>query len=93
MDFIRGAGMCHDGKPILALQSLTNKGNSKIVPTVTPGSGIVTTRAHVRYVVTEYGIADLFGKTLRERAAALISIAHPSARDALTAAAREHRLL
>lgn len=91
VDFIRGAAEGFDGKgkPILAFQSVTAKGVSKIVPLIKPGAGVVTTRAHVRYVVTEYGIADLFGKNLRQRAYALIKIAHPSHRETLTKAAFE----
>lgn len=77
MDFIRGAALSHGGKPIIAMPSTTNKGESKIVPFLKPGAGVVTTRAHVHYVVTEYGVADLFGKNLPQRAKALISIAHP----------------
>ncbi|CAG0906986.1 unnamed protein product, partial [Darwinula stevensoni] len=78
MDFIRGANLSVGGKPIIALSSTTNKGESKIVPFLKPGAGVVTTRAHVHYVITEYGIAYLFGKNLKQRAYALIDIAHPS---------------
>jgi 4-hydroxybutyrate CoA-transferase len=77
MDFIRGASLSPGGKPILALTSRTRHGISRIVSTLKPGAGVVTTRAHVHYVVTEYGIADLYGKTLSERAKALIAIANP----------------
>lgn len=89
VDFIRGSAEAVDGKgkPIIAFPSVTAKGVSKVVPLIKPGSGVVTTRAHVRYVVTEHGIADLFGKSLRQRAHALISIAHPDHREALTKAA------
>jgi acyl-CoA hydrolase len=83
MDFIRGANLSVGGKPIIALSSTTNKGESKIVPFLKPGAGVVTTRAHVHYVITEYGIAYLFGKNLKQRAYALIDIAHPSHREAL----------
>lgn len=85
VDFIRGAAEGFDGKgkPIIALPSVTNKGESKIVPTLKPGAGVVTSRAHVHYVVTEYGIAQLFGKTLRQRAYELIKIAHPDHREKL----------
>ncbi len=83
MDFIRGANLSLGGKPIIALSSTTNKGESKIVPFLKPGAGVVTTRAHVHYVITEYGIAYLFGKNLKQRAYALIDIAHPSHREAL----------
>jgi acyl-CoA hydrolase len=85
VDFIRGAAEGFDGlgKPIIALQSQTNKGESKIVPILKPGAGVVTSRAHVHYVVTEYGIASLFGRSLRQRAYALIQVAHPNHREAL----------
>lgn len=83
MDFMRGATLSPGGKPIIALTSRTRKGISRIVPTLKVGAGVVTTRAHVHYVVTEYGIADLYGKTLHERALALIAIAHPEDRVAL----------
>lgn len=83
MDFIRGASLSPGGKPIIALTSRTRKGISRIVPVLKPGAGVVTTRAHVHYVVTEYGIADLYGKTLRERAKELIQIAHPEDREPL----------
>ncbi|KAF5278477.1 hypothetical protein FQA39_LY05966 [Lamprigera yunnana] len=91
VDFITGASMGHDGlgKPIIALPSATNKKASKIVPTLKVGAGVVTTRAHVQYVVTEYGIAELFGRTLRERAYNLIQIAHPDHREMLEKAAFE----
>ena len=88
MDFIRGAALSPGGKPIIALPSTTSKDESRIVSYLKPGAGVVTTRAHVHYVVTEHGIADLWGKNLRQRAAALIAIAHPSHRDALTIEAR-----
>ncbi len=89
MDFIRGASLSEGGKPIIALKSTTSKGDSRIVPFLKPGAGVVTTRAHVHFVVTEHGIADLWGKNLRQRAAALIAIAHPSHRDGLAAEARK----
>ena len=88
MDFIRGAALSEGGKPIIALKSTTSAGESRIVSYLKPGAGVVTTRAHVHFVVTEHGIADLWGKNLRQRAAALIGIAHPSHRDALAAEAR-----
>lgn len=83
MDFIRGAALSEDGKAIIALSSQTSKGKSKIVPFLKEGAGVVTTRAHVHYVVTEYGIANLFGKNLRQRAYELLGIAHPDHREAL----------
>ena len=83
MDFMRGAALSEGGKPIIALTSRTAKGVSRIVPVLKPGAGVVTTRAHVHYLVTEYGIAYLFGKNLRQRAKALIEIAHPDDRAAL----------
>lgn len=89
MDFIRGAALSENGKPIIALPSRTGKGIPRIVPYLKQGAGVVTTRAHVRYVVTEYGIANLFGKNLRQRAKALISIAHPDDRDMLEKSAFE----
>jgi 4-hydroxybutyrate CoA-transferase len=88
MDFIRGAALSEGGKPIIALPSTTSKGESRVVSYLKPGAGVVSTRAHVHYVVTEHGIADLWGKNLRQRAAALIAIAHPSHRDGLTVEAR-----
>jgi acyl-CoA hydrolase len=81
MDFMRGAALSPGGKPIIALPSTTNKGESKIVPFLKEGAGVVTTRAHVHYVVTEYGVAYLFGKNLRQRAMALMNIAHPMHRE------------
>lgn len=91
VDFIRGAAEGFDGKgkPIVALMSVTKRGESKIVPTLQLGAGVVTSRAHVHYVVTEFGIASLFGKTLRQRAYALIQVAHPDHREALEKAAFE----
>ncbi len=83
MDFIRGASLSEGGKPIIAMPSLTNKGVSKITPFLKPGASVTTTRAHVHYVVTEYGVVNLFGKGLKERARELISIAHPDHREAL----------
>lgn len=82
IDFMRGSVFSKGGKAIIALTSRT-KGVSKIVPFLKKGAGVVTTRAHVHYVITEYGIADLYGKTLRERAKALIEIAHPDDRENL----------
>jgi 4-hydroxybutyrate CoA-transferase len=94
LDFIRGAMRSKGGKPILAFASTTkNETISKIVPILTPGSGVVTTRGDVQYIITEYGIADLYGKTLRERVKALINIAHPKFRDDLERQAREFKWL
>jgi acyl-CoA hydrolase len=81
MDFMRGAALSDGGKPIIALPSRTNKGLSRIVSVLKPGAGVTTTRAHAHYVVTEYGVAYLFGKNLRQRAKALINIAHPDDRE------------
>jgi acyl-CoA hydrolase len=83
MDFMRGAALSNGGKPIIAIPSRTAKGIPRIVPTLKPGAGVVTTRAHMHYVVTEYGVAYLFGKNLRQRAKALINIAHPDDREML----------
>jgi len=83
MDFMRGAALSEGGKPIIALNSRTNKGINRIVPFLKQGAGVVTTRGHIHYVVTEYGVAYLFGKNLRERAKELISIAHPDDREML----------
>jgi 4-hydroxybutyrate CoA-transferase len=89
MDFMRGASLSEGGKPIIALTSETSRGISKIVPMLKPGAGVVTTRAHVHYVVTEFGIADLYGKNISQRAKALIAIAHPAHREELESKARE----
>lgn len=88
LDFIYGASRSEGGVPIIALPS-TAKEFSRIVPTLKQGAGVITTRNHVHYVVTEYGIADLYGKTVRERAQALINVAHPKFRDQLTLEAKE----
>ncbi|HLX71811.1 MAG TPA: GNAT family N-acetyltransferase [Verrucomicrobiae bacterium] len=94
VDFIRGAAKAENGKPIIALPSTTKDGAvSRIVPWLKTGAGVVTSRADVHYVVTEYGVADLFGKTVRERAIALIHIAHPKFRDELLEQAREAQLV
>jgi 4-hydroxybutyrate CoA-transferase len=84
MDFIRGASLSEGGKPIIALASTTKNGASKISAVLRPGAGVVTTRAHVHYVVTEFGAVNLYGKTLEERAKLLIGIAHPNHREALS---------
>ncbi|KAK6052676.1 hypothetical protein COOONC_09820 [Cooperia oncophora] len=91
VDFIRGASVASDGmgKPIIALPSISKKGQSKIVPYIQEGAGVVTSRSHVHYVVTEYGIAQLWGKNMRQRAYELIKIAHPSQRQTLEKAAFE----
>jgi acyl-CoA hydrolase len=89
MDFMRGAALSEGGKPIIALPSRTAKGFSRIVSLLKPGAGVTTTRAHAHYVVTEYGIAYLFGKNLRQRARALINIAHPEDREELEKACFE----
>ncbi len=83
MDFVRGAALSEDGKPIIALPSTTRKGASRICAHLKPGAGVVTTRAHAHYIVTEYGIAYLYGKNMRQRAKALIDIAHPNHREQL----------
>ncbi|KPK08665.1 MAG: 4-hydroxybutyrate CoA-transferase [Anaerolineae bacterium SG8_19] len=90
VDFIRGAARSKDGLPIIAFLSTAKKDSiSRIVPLLNKGAGVVTTRNDVHYVVTEYGVASLFGKTIRQRAHELINISHPKFRDELTAAARE----
>ncbi len=94
VDFIRGASRSHQGRPIIALPSTASGGKvSRIVPTLTPGAGVVTSRGDVHYVVTEYGIADLHGKTIRERAMALIHISHPDHREQLMEEARNRKLV
>jgi acyl-CoA hydrolase len=89
IDFMRGAALAPEGRAVIALPSTAAGGSvSRIVATLSPGAGVVTSRAHARTVVTEYGVAELFGRSLRERAAALIGIAHPEHRDRLRLAAR-----
>src|SRR5450432_2853272 len=83
MDFIRGASLSENGKPIIALPSVTSKGSSRIFPYLKEGAGVVTTRGHVHWVVTEYGIVNLFGKNLKQRGRELIRIAHPDHRESL----------
>ncbi|MGB7786775.1 MAG: acetyl-CoA hydrolase/transferase C-terminal domain-containing protein [Salinimicrobium sp.] len=83
MDFIRGASLSEGGKAIFAMPSVTSKGVSKIVPYLREGAGVTTTRAHVHYIATEYGVVNLYGKNLKQRAKALISIAHPDHREQL----------
>jgi len=93
-DFIRGAALAPQGKPIIALPSTAQGGKiSRIVPHLSEGAGVVTTRGDVHYIVTEYGVAYLHGKSLRERATALIQIAHPRFREQLLVAAKERRYL
>ncbi|CAF5012527.1 unnamed protein product, partial [Rotaria sp. Silwood1] len=89
IDFMRGAALSEKGKAILVLPSQTSNGISRIVSTLKEGAGVTTTRAHVRYVVTEYGVANLFGKNYQQRAKALIDIAHPNHREALERAAHK----
>lgn len=89
MDFMRGAALSEGGKPIIALTSRTKKGISRIVPFLKQGAGVVTTRGHIHYVVTEYGVAYLYGKNMRQRAQALIQIAHPDDRETLEKAAHD----
>lgn len=94
VDFIRGAALSEGGKPIIALPSTTRDGKiSRIVSWLKTGAGVVTSRADVHYVVTEYGVAQLHGKSVRERAIALIHIAHPKFRDELMRQARSARLV
>ncbi|MGK0412814.1 MAG: acyl-CoA hydrolase [Polaribacter sp.] len=92
MDFIRGASLSKGGKAIIAMPSITKKGISKITPFLKQGASVTTTRAHVHYVATEYGVVNLFGKSLKERAKLLISIAHPNFREALEKEAHERFL-
>jgi len=94
LDFIYGAARSKGGIPIIALYSTSRDGQfSRIVPILNPGSGVVTTRYHVHYVVTEFGVASLYAKTIRQRVQALIRIAHPKFREELEAAAREMHYL
>jgi len=89
MDFIRGAALSDRGKPIIALPSTTRRGETRIVPFLKQGAGVVSTRAHVHYVVTEYGVANLYGRNLRQRARVMIDISHPDHREFLEAQAHE----
>jgi acyl-CoA hydrolase len=89
IDFIRGASYSRGGKPIIAISSQTGKGISKIVPTLKQGAGVVSTRANVHYVITEFGIAYLYGQPMKERARRMIKIAHPDHREELEKAAHE----
>jgi acyl-CoA hydrolase len=83
MDFIRGASLSEGGKAIIALPSITKKGESRIVPYLKQGAGVVSTRSHVQYIITENGIADLYGKTLKQRTAEMIRIAHPNHQESI----------
>jgi acyl-CoA hydrolase len=83
MDFIRGAALSEGGKPIIAIPSITGKGASRIVPYLKEGAGVVTTRGHIHWVVTEYGAVNLFGMNMEHRAKALIKLAHPNHREEL----------
>jgi acyl-CoA hydrolase len=83
IDFLRGASLSKGGKPILAMPSITNKGISKIAPILTPGAGVVSTRANIHWVVTEFGAVNLYGRTLQDRAKLLISVAHPDHQETL----------
>jgi acyl-CoA hydrolase len=83
MDFMRGASLSEGGKPIIAIPSETSKGVSRITPFLNQGAGVVTTRGHAHYIVTEYGVVNLYGKNLEQRSKLLISIAHPRHREAL----------
>jgi len=94
VDFVRGAARSKGGKPIIALPSTAaNDTISRIVPHLKEGAGVVTSRGDVHYVVTEYGVAYLHGKTIQERCKALINIAHPKFRDELMKAARDKKRL
>ncbi len=84
MDFMRGAALSEGGKPIIAITSRTNKGTPRIVPFLKEGAGVVTTRGHAHYIITEYGVDYLYGKNLLQRAKELINIAHPDDREMLT---------
>ena len=81
MDFIRGASLSEGGKAIIALPSRTHKGVSRIVASLYPGAGVVTTRSHVQYIITEYGVANLYGRSIKDRVKALVNIAHPDDRE------------
>ena len=89
IDFLRGASLSKGGKPIIAMPSITNKGLSKIAPILTPGAGVVSTRANIHWLVTEYGAVNLYGRTLQDRAKLIISIAHPDHQEELNKAAFE----
>jgi len=89
IDFLRGASLSQGGKPIIAIPSVTTKGISKIAPILTPGAGVVSTRANIHWLVTEYGAVNLYGRTLQDRAKLIISISHPDHQELLDKAAFE----
>ena len=89
IDFLRGASLSHGGKPIIAMPTVTTKGVSKIAPILTPGAGVVSTRANIHWLVTEFGAVNLYGRSLQDRAKLIISIAHPDHRQNLEKAAFE----
>jgi len=89
IDFLRGASLSEGGKPIIAIPSITNKGISKIAPILTPGAGVVSTRANIHWLVTEYGAVNLYGRSLQDRAKLIISISHPDHQENLDKAAFE----
>lgn len=94
MDFVYGASRSKGGRPIIALPSTTrNDTITRIVPTLKEGAGVTTSRNHVHYVVTEFGVAELYGKSIRQRALNLINVAHPNFRDELTAWAKDHHYI
>jgi acyl-CoA hydrolase len=94
MDFVRGAALADDGRAIIALPSTAAGGKfSRIVPFLTRGAGVVTTRAHVETVVTEWGVAELHGRSIGERTRQLIAISHPEFRDELESEARRAQFL
>jgi acyl-CoA hydrolase len=83
MDFIRGASLSDGGKAIIALPSITKRGESRIVPYLKQGAGVVSTRSHVQYIITENGIANLYGKTLKQRVVEMVKIAHPTHQESI----------
>ncbi len=89
IDFLRGASLSKGGKPIIAMPSITNKGLSKIAPILTPGAGVVSTRANIHWFITEFGAVNLYGRSLQDRAKLIISIAHPEHQETLDKAAFE----
>ncbi len=90
MDFIRGASLSPGGKAIIALPSVTKRGESRIVPFLKQGAGVVTTRSHVQYIITEYGVANLYGKTLRQRLDEMVRVAHPDHREQIARSYRDY---